>query len=145
MGNFRISWYFTDTAGSLGYSALFKTHWNSGRWPHDWLDFSITWKELFPIGLALEIRGSSLQNRCITLHTDNHAAVYILNKQTSKDRDIMRLVRCFVLCCMKHNLLIKTVHVLCKHNILADLISRSLYMSCDGLWLLYVLLFSNHI
>ena len=117
--------FFTDAAGSVGYGALFKLHWFRGVWPQDWLGFSITWKELFPIVLALEIWDSSLKDRCITLHSDNYAAVYILNRHTSKDPHIMHLVRRYVLCCMKHNLMIKVVHVRGKENTLADFISRS--------------------
>lgn len=37
----------------------------------------------------------------------------------------MHLVRRYVLCCMKHNLMIKVVHVPGKENTLADLISCS--------------------
>ena len=32
--------FFTDAVGSVGYGALFKTHWFRGVWPHDWLGFS---------------------------------------------------------------------------------------------------------
>ena len=117
--------FFTDASGAIGYGALFNKRWFNGIWPSDWLGFSIAWKELFPIVLALEIWGSALKNSCITLHTDNVSVVYILNRQTSKDQHIMHLVRRFVLCCMKHNLLVKMVHVPGKQNTLADLVSRS--------------------
>ena len=116
---------FTDAAGSIGYGAIYKTHWVMGTWPPDWIDFNITWKELFPIILALEIWGPFLKNNCITLHTDNYVVVYILNRQTSKDQQIMHLVRRYVICCMTYNLLIKAVHVPGKSNVLADLLSRS--------------------
>ena len=116
--------FFTDAAGSLGYGAVFKTHWFNGCWPDSMSKFNITWKELFPIVLALEIWGPSLKNSCIKLHSDNYAVVYILNKQTSKNPSIMFLVRRYVLCCMRNNLLIKAVHVPGKLNILPDLLSR---------------------
>ena len=116
---------FTDAAGSIGYGAIYKTHWVMGTWLPDWIDFNITWKELFPIILALEIWGPFLKNNCITLHTDNYAVVYILNRQTSKDQQIMHMVRRYVICCMTYNLLIKAVHVPGKSNVLADLLSRS--------------------
>ena len=50
-------------------------------------DLPITFKEIFPIVLALEIWGQELRDQCIILHIDNIAAVYILNKQSSKDKD----------------------------------------------------------
>ena len=95
-----------------------------GEWPDYLADFSITFKEIFPVVLALEIWGCDLSNKCITLHIDNAAAVYILNKQSSKDKDIMCLVRRFVLACMKFNILTKCVHVSGHSNTLPDLISR---------------------
>lgn len=116
--------FYTDAAGSLGFGAVFRTHWFYGPWPKDMEKFNITWKELFPIVLALEVWGPMLKNSCITLHSDNYAVVYILNKQTSKDQDIMYLVRRHVLCCMKYNLLIKAVHVPGRLNVLPDLLSR---------------------
>ena len=121
---FQALEFFTDAAGSLGYGAVFKTHWFNGCWPDSMSKFNITWKELFPIVLALEIWGPSLKNSCIKLHSDNYAVVYILNKQTSKNPSIMFLVRRYVLCCMRNNLLIKAVHVPGKLNILPDLLSR---------------------
>ena len=52
------------------------------------------------------------------------AAVYILNKQSSRDKDIMVLVRRFVLACMKYNILTKCIHVPSHQNILPDSVSR---------------------
>ena len=115
---------YTDAAGSLGFGALFKTHWIMGAWPEQIKDLPITFKEIFPIVLALEIWGQELRDQCIILHIDNMAAVYILNKQSSKDKDIMVLVRRFVLACMKFNILTKCVHLEGSSNILPDLVSR---------------------
>ena len=94
-----------------------------GEWPEQIKDLPITFKEIFPIVLALEIWGQELRDQCIILHIDNIAAVYILNKQSSKDKDIMVLVRRFVLACMKFNILTKCVHLEGSSNILPDLVS----------------------
>ena len=75
--------------------------------------------------LAFEIWGPNLKNQCITLHIDNVAAVYILNKQSSKDKFIMCLVRRFVLACMKNNILTHCIHIDSFRNTLSDLVSRS--------------------
>ena len=61
-----------------------------GEWPDYLADFSITFKEIFPVVLALEIWGCDLSNKFITLHNDNAAAVYIHNKQSNKDKDLVR-------------------------------------------------------
>lgn len=115
---------YTDAAGSLGYGAIFKTSWFYGVWPIPMAKFEITFKELFPIILALEIWGSRLRNKCITLHSDNYAAVHIINKQSSKDSNVMKLVRRMVLACMQFNILIHAKHIPGKTNTLPDLLSR---------------------
>ena len=115
---------FTDASGSQGFGAIFKTHWFSGTWPEGLKHFQITLKELFPIVLALEIWGPLLRNQCLIFHSDNEAVVHIINKQSSKDKHIMCLVRRLILSCMSQNVLIKSVHIPGKVNVLPDLLSR---------------------
>lgn len=114
----------TDASGSLGFGAIFECKWFYGRWPSSWQAQHITFKELVPLVLAVEIWGPFLQNHCIVLHTDNEAVVYIINKQTCKISDIMALVRRLILATMKFNILIRAEHVPGKYNILPDLLSR---------------------
>ena len=115
---------FTDAAGSLGYGAIFGSHWFFGSWPSSLTNAGITFKELYPITLSLELWGPQLKDQCMTLHSDNFAVVFIINKQTSKDSLIMSLVRRLVLACMTFNILIKAVHIPGKTNVLPDLLSR---------------------
>ena len=60
----------------------------------------------------------------MVFHSENMAVVYIINKQTSKDPHIMRLVRIFVVACMKYNIIPKAIHIQGHKNVLADLLSR---------------------
>jgi hypothetical protein len=115
---------YTDASGNFGFGAIFNTKWFFGSWPQALKDHNITFKELLPIVLALEVWGNELANRCIILHSDNHAVVHIINSQTSKDTHIMILVRRLVLACMQNNILIKSVHIPGKSNTLPDLLSR---------------------
>ena len=46
--------FHTDASGSFGYGAVFKTHWFYGPWQDHQLSNGITWKELFPIVLAID-------------------------------------------------------------------------------------------
>lgn len=114
----------TDASGSLGYGAILHSHWFYGTWPKIWLTYDITFKELLPIVLALEIWGCNMKNQCIVLHTDNHAVVHIINKQTCKVPVVMCLVRRLVLASMKFNILLRAEHIPGKYNILPDLLSR---------------------
>ena len=59
------------------------------------------------------------------MHTDNMAVMHILNNNTSKDRQIMILVRLLIFTCMKYNILIQSEHIRGAENSIADFISRS--------------------
>lgn len=63
-------------------------------------------------------------NHCLIFHTDNLALVYVLSTHTSRDSQIMILLRCIICQCLRHNILFRAEHVPDKHNILADLLSR---------------------
>ena len=117
--------FYTDAEGFIGFGAVFNSHWFHGLWPEHLQRFPITFKELFPIVLSLEIWDKNLMNKCVTLHSDNYAVIHIINRQTSKDPDIMVLVRRLVLTYMRLNLLVGSVHILGVQNLLPDLLSRS--------------------
>lgn len=115
---------YTDSAGSKGYAAIFGSQWFYGPFPKIWVDHSITFKELFPIVLSLEVWGTFLQNKKVMFHTDNESCVAIINKQTSKDTHIMSLVRRLVLASLKNNIMFRAIHISGAHNLLADCLSR---------------------
>jgi hypothetical protein len=54
--------------------------------------FFITVKELFPIVLAVEIWGQTLSNHKVLFMTDNQAVSEIINKTSSKEKKMMKLV-----------------------------------------------------
>ena len=115
---------FTDAAGSLGYAAVFGKHWCFGEWPAAWKNFNITILELFPIVLAIEIWGPLMRDKCNVFFSDNQAVVEIINKQTSKDRSVMALLRHFVLCTLKYNILFHAKHIAGCVNRESDALSR---------------------
>ena len=115
---------FTDASGTLGFGAVFGTHWLYGSWPKEMFELNITFKELLPIVVAVNIWGPYLKNKCLVLHSDNLAVVHIVNKQSSKDPLIMHLVRKLVITCMSFNILVKSTHIPGKTNVLADFLSR---------------------
>ena len=77
---------FTDTSGSTGYAGILGKEWCALRWDSvpDSDQFQIAIKELFPIVLALEIWGKSLENKEILFLSDNEVVVHVINKQTFK-------------------------------------------------------------
>ena len=115
---------YTDASGSLGYGAVFQQSWFYGEWDENWEDVNITVKELYPIVLALELWGKKLQNKSIMFNCDNEALVFVLNKQSSKDPQIMYLVRRLVLLSLSFTILFKSTHLLGRCNVISDVLSR---------------------
>lgn len=115
---------YTDAAGSLGYGAVFGSHWLYGQWPSNWLGRNIIVLEMFPIVISLSIWASELANKCVLFHTDNLGLVDVINKKTTKDNKLIVLLRELVLQCLKHNILFRAVHVPGVLNVKADALSR---------------------
>lgn len=115
---------YTDASGPIGFSAVLGEQWFAQQWSEELRHFQTAIKELFPMVLALEIWGYQLQNKKILLLTDNMAIVQIINKQSSKDRSNMRLVRRLVLACLFNNVHFKAKHIEGKLNVTADRLSR---------------------
>lgn len=114
----------TDASSTIGFAAVFGSDWVAERWPSHFQTHHINILELFPIVLAVELWGNKMANHKITFHCDNLATVCVLNKQTSKDPIMMKLVRRLVLVCMHYNILFCAKHVNGVDNIIADSLSR---------------------
>jgi hypothetical protein len=111
-------------ASNKACAAVYSNMWFVIEFPISWASFNIAFLELYPIVVALEIFGSNMANQTITFHCDNLAVTQIINKQTSKDKAIMVLVRHLVLSAMKYNIIFKSQHIPGKYNILPDKLSR---------------------
>lgn len=117
---------FTDASGSLGFAAVLGSKWFALGWEKvpGLTKCQIAIKELFPIVVALELWGTVLRNKKIPFMTDNMAIVYAINKQTCKDKGLMKLIRRLVLQALSHNILFRAKHIAGKSNTLADHLSR---------------------
>ena len=115
---------YTDAAGSVGFGAIFGKKWFAGTWIDSCKTLNITILELYPIFIAISIWASELKDKCFHIFTDNMAVSHILNSFTSKEFNIMILIRKLVIICMKNNILIKASHLPGHKNSLADLLSR---------------------
>lgn len=108
----------------LGVAAVFGSKWFADEWTQTLLPLQIAVKELFPIVLALEIWGSEMANRKILFMSDNMAVVEVINKQSSKEKCLMHLLRRLVLVCLSKNIFFKAKHIPGKYNVVADSLSR---------------------
>lgn len=115
---------YTDASGSMGYAAVYGSKWFVEFWLDIHANYHISIKELFPIVLLMEIWGTHLSNQKILFFSDNLAVVQVVNKQSCKDKTLMKLVRRLVVAAMKNNILFKAKHIPGKQNVLADYLSR---------------------
>ena len=78
---------FTDSAGGLdrGFGIYFNGKWSPGCWPKEWAEKEvlsyITFLELFPVVVALELWGQELKNKKLMFNIDNRVVVTIINKK----------------------------------------------------------------
>ena len=115
---------YTDSSSKFGFAAFFGNKWLAGPWTQKFSSGDITLLELYPIVIAIEIWAHLIPNRSIIFMTDNMGVVSIINKQTSRCKRIMILVRILVLACSKHNILFRAKHIPGKYNVIADKFSR---------------------
>ena len=80
----------------------------------------------------VEIWGPLLCNQKVLFFSDNLPIVEIVNKQSSKDKTLMRLIRRLVVVAMKSNILFKARHIPGKHNVLADHLSRFKFQEAEN-------------
>ena len=114
----------TDAASTFGYGLVFGPQWTFGQWEPEVLTCHIMVLELYPIVLAVKLFSNSLCNKSVLILTDNEALVPIINKGTSKDSQIMKLIRIMVVQCLRDNILIRAQHIPGSENLRPDSLSR---------------------
>ena len=102
----------------LGFS------WVQEKYSESWSSYHITFLEIYPIYVVFATFAHKLRNSKITFYCDNEAVVTILNKQTSKNKQVMHIVRLIVYLQLKFNFGIIGKHIPGHSNVLADQLSR---------------------
>lgn len=114
----------SDAAGALGYGAIFNGHWFFGSWAESQRPLSIAYKELFPIVVAAHVWGNQWVARRIEFLCDNESVVAVLTSGTSRDRNLMVLLRYLSQLAVRHSFSFTASSVRGKDNPVADAISR---------------------
>lgn len=114
---------FAD-ASDAGYGATIGGHYLYGTFPDSWNSYDIQVRELFPIYLILVIFANELKGKHVTLRSDNSSVVSAINLQTSKNKNLMHLLRKLVLVLLKKNIICRAVHIQGVKNDITDALSR---------------------
>ena len=85
---------------------------------------SINWRELFAIVKAVATWCHHLANKKVLLYCDNESVTYIVNSGTSREPEIMKLVRTLFFICAQHNIECKCQHIPGTMNVGSDHLSR---------------------
>ena len=114
---------WTDASG-LGFGIVFGNERCCGTWSPEEEGYSIEWKELYPIVLAIAMWGSHLSGLRLTVRCDNEAVCHIWKSGTCKSRPIMTLLRAGLLIAAWYHAVVLLVPVPGVDNTLADCLSR---------------------
>ena len=114
----------TDAAGEVGIGAICGRLWLMGAWP-PWLrQADIGLKELVAVVVPIQVWTNHLANRCVLVRSDNSGVVAALNSQSSRSPVAMRWLRHLFLLAVRHNILLRALHVPGVQNAAPDALSR---------------------
>ena len=117
----------SDASGKWGCGAF----WESGWFQLAWRDTAcndegnIATKELIPIVLAAAMWGKVWEGQVVCCRCDNEAVVAVLNRRTSRDQDLMHLLRCLSFFEARFSFRAIASHISGAQNYLADDLSRN--------------------
>ena len=114
----------TDASTTIGYGLVFGRLRAYGKWESQMSNYHITVLELYTIVLSIHLFAETLSNKVVLFLTDNEALIPIINKGTSKDSNIMKLIRLMVVQCLRSNILVKAKHISGVENTRPDCLSR---------------------
>ena len=115
---------FTDASGREGFGIYFDGKWVAGRWPERFLQYSIQWKELFPIYVACVIWAPLFHKKRLEFHCDNKAVVNIWGSNTTNSKEIKQILRKMFFVSASHNFTVKVSHIRGVNNSIANSLSR---------------------
>ena len=111
-------------ASKGGFGGFWGSHCISGRFPTSWQRLDIQVLELYPILVLVGINASEMKDSIIRVRCDNQALVHCLNKLTSKNSSVMKLMRTLVLFLLANNISLVAEYITSKDNWLCDTLSR---------------------
>ena len=102
---------FTDASGSWGCGALCNHDWFHHPWPVEWAQTNIATRELVPNVLAVGLWGRVWQGLHILVRSDNMAIVELFRSRSSRDPDLMHLLRCLHFLAARYDISLAALHI----------------------------------
>lgn len=95
----------SDASGSKGFGVYYNGEWFNGAWSAQQQPLGIAYKELFPITIAYHVWAREWSRKRIWFWCDNESIVSVITSGTSKDGNIMHLLRTIFLTTLQHNII----------------------------------------
>ena len=115
----------TDASGRWGCGAFLTGEWFQWQWPQKDLEMSIMAKELVPITLSCVAWGPKLAKHRVLVQCDNLSLVTAISKGSSRDKEVMRLLRCLWFFVAYFDIDLHVEHIAGAVNTTADQLSRN--------------------
>lgn len=116
---------FSDASGSWGCGAYSGSQWFQLAWSSSAAKYQIAVKELLPVVLAAAVWGKDWKGLDVTCHSDNQAVVAVIRSRTSKDPDLMHLLRSLSFIEARYEFFLSAKYIPGSCNELADDLSRN--------------------
>jgi hypothetical protein len=115
---------FATDASDLGMGATFESSWWFVPFNAALVARPIAWRELYAILVSCRVWGHLFSTRRVLIECDNMAVVFSVNNGSSKNPEIMGLIRGLFFVCSFFSFDIKLVHVPGILNLGPDMLSR---------------------
>ena len=121
----ELDWYM-DVSGKVGFGGHLTGFWFQGAWSEQFLALnpSIDYLELYAVTVSILLWGHKFKNMRIRLFCDNEGVCGMINQNSTRSKNCMRLIRIIVLKCLEYNLRVFAKWVQTDLNTLADPLSR---------------------
>ena len=116
--------FASDASGSWGCGAWCIDQWWQYQWPEG-CDKGIAFKELFAVILSAAAWGKQWSGQQVRAHCDNEAVVHVMASRSSKNPELMHLLRCLFFIEADNGFSLSVVHIAGVANELADDLSRN--------------------
>ena len=115
---------FYSDSSLKGYGSIFQNYYLQGNFPPAWQKYDIMVLELYPIFIMINLFANYLARKTVVFYTDNEPLVHALNKHTSKNKNVMQMMRPLVLVLLEKNICLEAQHIPGVKNVTCDDLSR---------------------